>query len=124
MLLLKTVYVANILIVGWVSAMTLFQPEKARQTVFGGRYAYSKIYKLVGSLYLSIVLLSAAGLFVPMQMSPLLLFQLVYKIVWLLAAALPAILRRQSPPKVMTVVFLVYVAVLPFVIPWSFIFAT
>lgn len=38
---LQVVYVANILVAGWISLTCLFFPKVAVSTVFGNAYAYS-----------------------------------------------------------------------------------
>lgn len=83
-LLMKLVYAANVLVAGWISITSLFLPKTAQQTVFEGRVAYSEVIRLVGALWGAIFLLSIVGLFLPKQMSLVLLFQLIYKSSWLL----------------------------------------
>ncbi len=122
MLSLKLIYVANILVAGWISISSLFYPHTAQATVFSNDFAYSEAIRLVGALWGAIFILSVLGLFYPMQMSLVLLFQLIYKSSWLIFAALPALLNQQAYPRGMAVFFLVWVLVLPWVIPWRSIF--
>lgn len=122
MIYIKIVYTVNILFTVWVSITCLFFPERAVKTVFQNSFESSQIYRLVGALYLPIFVISLIGLFFPLKMSLILLFQLIYKSAWLLFAALPAITKKQSVPKVMTTVFVIYLIVLPLVIPWEFLF--
>ncbi|MEM8895340.1 MAG: hypothetical protein AAGC88_12230 [Bacteroidota bacterium] len=56
-------------------------------------------------------------------MSLILLFQLIYKSSWLVFAALPALASNQPYPKGMAVFFVIWVVVLPFVIPWRNLFS-
>jgi hypothetical protein len=76
----------------------------------------------VGSLWLSIAVLSTFGLFNPIPFSAVLLVQLIYKATWLAVVALPAIINSQPYPKGMALFFLAWVVVLPFVIPWGYFF--
>ncbi|MFK7933094.1 MAG: hypothetical protein AB8G22_06255 [Saprospiraceae bacterium] len=122
MLLLKLMYAANVLVAGWISITSLFNPQRALLTVFENQFAYSEAIRLVGALWGAIFLLSILGLFFPRQMALVLLFQLIYKGSWLLFAALPAMLNNQPYPKGMAVFFVIWVVVLPFVIPWRSIF--
>lgn len=115
-------YAANILVAGWISITALFFPKTAQTTVFTNEFVYSEAFRLIGALWGSIFLLSIAGLFYPYRMSVVLLLQLVYKSAWLLFAALPALLRHEPFPKSMAAFFLVWVLLLPFVIPWHFLF--
>ena len=123
MIAMKIVYAANIIVAGWISITSLFLPEKAQRSVFEGSFAYSEAIRLVGALWGAIFLLSILGLFFPRQMSLVLLFQLIYKSSWLLFAATPALINNQPYPKSMAGFFVVWVMVLPFVIPWRELFS-
>ncbi|MEL6141467.1 MAG: hypothetical protein AAFU67_07595 [Bacteroidota bacterium] len=116
------IYGANVLVAGWISISSLFFPKMAQQTVFEGQFAYSESIRLVGALWLAICLLSIVGLFYPKEMRLVFLFQFIYKLAWLLFAALPAIQKSEPYPRAMAGFFLVWVVVLPFVIPWKGIF--
>jgi hypothetical protein len=120
---LKIMYFANIIVAGWISISSLFYPKTAHTTVFEQNFAYSEAIRLVGALWFAIFILSVLGLFYPEKMSLVLLFQLIYKSSWLIFAALPAMMNNQPFPKGMAVVFIVWVVVLPFVIPWKTIFS-
>ena len=119
---IKLMYLANILVAGWISISSLFFPQYAQGSVFSAAFAYSEAIRLVGALWGAIFILSVIGLFFPMKMSLVLFFQLIYKSSWLLFAALPAMLQSQPYPKGMTAFFLAWVIILPFVIPWSYMF--
>lgn len=116
---LKLVYVANIIVAGWIGITSLFSPKTAAATIFQHTYPTTDLIRLVGCLWLAIALLSVLGLWRPMVFSPVLLLQLIYKGSWLLVVALPAIKNSQPYPSGMAVFFLVWVIVLPMVIPWS-----
>lgn len=122
MIALKLMYAANIVVAGWISITSLFYPKAAQLTVFANAFEYSESIRLVGALWFAIFVLSIVGLFYPKQMSLVLVFQLIYKSSWLIFAAIPAILNANPYPKAMAVFFLVWVLVLPFVIPWKDIF--
>ncbi|OAV44244.1 hypothetical protein [Lewinella sp. 4G2] len=116
------IYAANILVAGWISITSLFFPRTALVTVFQNTVEYSETIRLVGALWGAIFLLSIAGLFFPQRMSVVLLFQLIYKGSWLLFVALPAFQNDLPYPKGMANFFVVWVLVLPFVIPWGYLF--
>lgn len=122
MVAIKMMYLANVIVAGWISITSLFFPKLAQATVFSNDFAYSEAIRLVGSLWWPIFILSVLGLFFPQRMSLIFVFQLIYKSSWLLFAALPALLNNQSYPKGMAFFFIIWVAVLPFVIPWKSIF--
>lgn len=119
---IKIIYLANILVAGWISITSLFAPKTAQMTVFSNDFAYSEAIRLVGALWGAIFILSILGLFYPQKMSVVLLFQLIYKSSWLLFAALPAVLNQQPYPKGMAVFFIIWVVILPFAIPWNVLF--
>ena len=123
MTLLRLIYIANILVAGWISITSLFYPKLAVSSVFTNAYPNSEYIRLVGALWLSIAVLSAFGLWKPMTFAPVLVMQLIYKGMWLLVVALPAINKGQSYPKGMAAFFLIWVIALPFVIPWKTLFS-
>lgn len=122
MTVIKLMYVANILVAGWISITSLFYPKTALLSVFTNDFAYSEAIRLVGALWGAIFILSIVGLFFPLKMSVVLLFQLIYKSSWLLFAALPAMLSHSPYPKGMAATFLIWVVLLPFMIPWRYLF--
>lgn len=119
---LKIVYIANIIVAGWISITSLFFPKVAATSVFSDVYPSSDLIRLVGALWFSIFLISILGLWKPITFSPILLVQLIYKSLWLLVVALPAILNKSTYPSGMAAFFLIWIAVLPFVIPWKELF--
>jgi hypothetical protein len=120
--MLTLIYLANIVVAGWISISALFFPKTSLTTVFSGDIQYSEAIRLVGCLWFAIFVLSFVGLFLPYQMSLVLLFQLIYKSMWLIFVALPSFINKKPFPKYMAIFFLVWVVILPFVIPWSLIF--
>lgn len=119
MLLLRLVYIANIIVAGWIGITSLFYPTISAATVFSGAYPSTETIRLVGCLWLAIAILSLLGCWLPITFSPVLLLQLIYKGSWLLWVAVPAIQHNKSYPTGMAVFFVVWVVVLPFAIPWS-----
>ncbi|MBL7996587.1 hypothetical protein JNM05_14565 [bacterium] len=76
------------------------------------------------SLLFSIALLAALGIRYPLQMLPLLLFELVWKSIWLIAVALPLWLAEQMDPDTLEAFPSILMAVIvPMVIPWPYVFA-
>lgn len=119
MTLLKLVYIANIIVAGWISMTSIFSPKTAAATIFANAYPpTTELIRLVGCLWLGIAILSVLGLWRPMVFSPVLLLQVIYKGTWLLVVALPAIRSGQVYPSGMAAFFVVWVLVLPFIIPW------
>ncbi len=123
MIAIKLVYIANIIVAGGISLSSLFSSQKAVSNVFTNAYSHSPLIQLVGSLWLAIALCSIGGLFFPEKFSLILLVQLIYKGTWLLVVALPAQLNQAPFPKSMAYFFIVWVLVLPFIIPWKVLFS-
>ena len=116
-------YLANILVAGWISVSSLFFPKIAETAVFTNDFTYSESIRLVGALWMGIAILSVIGMFYPLKMSPVLLMQLIYKLLWILASAIPAMVNQQPYPKAMAAFFITWILILPFVIPWKELFS-
>ena len=68
--------------------------------------------------------LSLLGLRYPLQMLPLLMWELLWKSIWLLIVALPLWSSGQMDDKTLQTAFECLMAVLiPFVIPWKYVYA-
>jgi hypothetical protein len=79
---------------------------------------------VVSSLLTAVSLLAALGLRYPLQMLPVLLFELLWKSIWLVAFALPLWSANQLDANTMETVMACLMAVIfPIVIPWPFVFA-
>ncbi len=124
MVAMKIMYAANVVVAGWISLSSLFTPRTAHKSVFENAFEYSEAIRLVGALWWAIFLLSILGLFYPRQMSLVLLFQFIYKLSWLLFVAAPAVINHHTYPKGMAIFFIIWVVVLPFVIPWKVLFVS
>ena len=119
---LRIVYLANVFVAGQIGWSALFTPDRAAVTVFQNTVAPSEGLRVVGALWLAIAVLSACGLFAPRAFAAVLLLQLIYKGSWLLAAGVPALRAGEAYPRGMFWFFVVWVAVLPWVIPWRVFF--
>ena len=120
---LRLVYAANILVAGAVGTATLFAPMAAARNVFEGVIEFWPATRIIGAFWLAIAVMSVAGLVRPFAFIPILVLQLLYKGGWLLAVAVPALIagRGHSIPTGVSISFAVWVAVLPFVIPWQYL---
>jgi uncharacterized membrane protein len=110
-------YWANIFILVPVGFGTLLKPSVTDQ----GAFAESTGWRtLVGSLWLAILACSVLGVVSPGSFLWLLVFQVIYKSVWLLAYAVPRLLsgRAAEIPAGIAVSFVVIVLVWPWFIPW------
>lgn len=116
---LKIIYVLNIIVAGQIGISAISSPKNSALTTFGKAYQPTEIIKLVGCLWLAIAIISILGLWKPVTFSPILLVQLIYKGTWLLLVALPAFRNNIPFPKTMTLFFIAWVLILPFLIPWK-----
>jgi len=80
---------------------------------------------VVRALLGTVGLLAVIGLRYPLQMLPLLLFELAWKTIWLLAFALPLWNAGRMDPVTMESVkeCLLGIVIFPLVIPWGYVFA-
>ncbi len=81
---------------------------------------------VVSSLLAAVAVLAAVGLRYPLRMLPLLLFELLWKSIWLLAFALPLWRAGQMDAGTRESVFacLMGIVILPIAIPWRHVFAS
>jgi len=108
---------ANIFILVPVGFTTLLKPSVTDQGAFEESAGWRA---LVGSLWLAILVCSVLGVVSPGSFLWLLVFQVIYKSVWLLTYALPRLIdgRHAEVPAGITISFLVIVLVWPWFIPW------
>ena len=80
---------------------------------------------VVRSLLATVALLALLGLRYPLQMLPLLLFELVWKSIWLLAFALPLWRAHSIDANTKDTVFacVMGIIIFPIAIPWPYLFA-
>lgn len=121
---MQIVFAANVLVAGIVGFLGLFYPELAARTVFQSPNAPGVGTSVTGAFWLAIALLSLPGVFFPLQLSAILLVQLLYKGLWLAVIAVPALLNGSVAqlPVGMAVFFAVWVVVIPFVYPSGLLF--
>ena len=113
---LQLAYIFNIAVLFPVALPTLLRLFPTDQTRFEESAGWRSI---TGSIWTAILVLSAIGLFAPIRFSPLLVMQVLYKLFWLLAYAVPRLRvgRRQEIPSGIAVTFLLIVLAYPWVIP-------
>ena len=75
-------------------------------------------------LLAALSLLAGLGLRYPLQMLPLLLFELTWKAIWLLAIGLPRWLAHDMDPDTqrMATICLAAMVIVPLLIPWPYVF--
>jgi hypothetical protein len=79
----------------------------------------------IGSSMLgAMALVAILGVRYPLQMLPLLLFELAWKLIWLIAVALPLWSAHQMDPDTLeSAPSILMGLIIPFLIPWSYVFA-
>ena len=117
----QALFWANILILVPIGFGTLLKPSLTDHGVFAESAGWRT---LVGSLWVGILACSALGVVWPSSFVWLLLFQVIYKSVWLLVYAAPRVVsgRRQEIPAGIALSFVCIVLVWPWFIPWGQLF--
>lgn len=112
---LRVVYLLNFVGLGMTAWPAVVSPEKPLGLLDGVAFSFWAAFSV----------LMGFGLRYPLQMLPLLLLQLSYKVVWLLAVALPLWSAGQwdSSATGLTRVFVAPVVVDLLVIPWAYVYA-
>lgn len=78
----------------------------------------------VNALLGALSLVSILGLFSPLRMLPVLLFEVAWKVIWSISVALPLWLGDRFTPEAGTILFAVaWVIPFLFVIPWRYVWA-
>ena len=118
----QVLFWANILILVPIGFGTLRKASLTDHGVFAESAGWRT---LVGSLWVGILACSALGVVWPSSFAWLLVFQVIYKSVWLLVYAAPRVLagRRQEIPAGIALSFVGIVLVWPWFIPWGQLFA-
>ena len=122
---LRAMYIYTIVGAGGMGLAMLLFPG-ATQSGLGYPPQDPFVFGVYGSVLLAAGLLAILGLRFPLQFVPLLLIQLVYKPVWLLAVVLPHALRGEFPSYavVISMIFLTYIIGNLIAIPFRYVFGT
>jgi len=119
---LKFMYIYTIVGAGGLGLGMLTIPDFV-QSAFRFPVQDPVIFGLVGSIYATLGLVSIAGLKSPLRFASVLLLQLCYKVVWVLAVVLPLFLSGQFPLYVvlLLVIFATYIIGDLIAIPFSYV---
>lgn len=123
---LQLPYIFNIVVLVPVAFMTLLGGWPAARRVFQDKFVESEgIRTILGSLWTAILICSVVGIFFPVTMAPLLLVQVIYKSLWMVAFCVPRWLsgRGNEIPSGIAGTFLTIIATYPWTIPWTALFA-
>ena len=121
---LKAMYIYTLVVSGSVGFGMILVPS-AIQSVFRFPPQDPVMLGLGGSLFLALGLVSILGLRSPLNFTPVLLLELFYKPIWLVAVALPLFLKGQFPFYVvfMSLVFVTFIIGDLIAIPFSYLFS-
>lgn len=85
---------------------------------------WSVMHSVAISMLGALSAMALLGLRYPLQMLPLLFFEMAWKVIWLVAMAVPVGLAHQIDDKWMETVFAcLLVAIVPIVVPWDYVYA-
>lgn len=112
---LRLLYLLNFVGLGLTVWPAVVSPDKPLGLIDGAAFSF----------WAALSALMGLGLRYPLQMLPLLLLQLSYKVVWLLAVALPlwSAGNWDSRATGLTKTFLIPVVLDLLVIPWAYVYA-
>jgi hypothetical protein len=92
--LIRIIFVCNILVTGVVGSVALFATSKAPILVFSEAYDSSDSMKMIGAFWIAIGVCSTIGLWNPLEFSPIMIIQIIYKGLFLLVEVLPKLIRK------------------------------
>lgn len=112
-------YGLTIVVAGTIGLLMILSPSTVN-TLMSMPTDNPMIYGVAGSVFLTFAVLSILGLRSPLKFVPVLVMQLVYKTIWILAVALPAIINGSFPSWawVTLALFMVFVVGDIFAIPF------
>jgi hypothetical protein len=121
---LKGMYVFTIVVAGLQGLGLIIMPDVIR-SMSGWPTQDPIVLGVCGSVYVAFGLLSILGLRSPLKFAPILLLQLVYKVVWYIGVMLPLLLRGRFPAYgvVYVVILALFVIGDLIAIPFSYVFA-
>jgi hypothetical protein len=121
---LKVMYVYTLAMSGGVGLGMILFPGTI-QSIFRFPLQDPVMLGLCGSLFLALGLVSILGLRSPLKFAPVLLLELVYKPVWLVAVALPLFLKGQFPFYVVFIsaVFITFIIGDLIAVPFAYVFS-
>src|SRR5271166_6269118 len=115
-------YIFNILVLIPVGLTTPFGGAARRRLVFQGKLpGGAELRTISGSAWTVILIGSVIGLFHPVSMSPVLLIQIIYNLLWLSVFVVPLLVRARSGEVNWGIAgtFLFIVLTYPWMIPWG-----
>ncbi len=121
---LKGMYIFTLIHAGGTGLGIILIPSIVR-SVFGWPNQDPIVFGICGSVWIAFGLLSILGLRSPLKISPVLLLQLCYKVVWFIGVLLPILIAGEFPAYAIAYVvfFAIYIIGDLIAIPFSYVFA-
>lgn len=121
---LKFMYLYTLVGAGGFGLGMIVIPGQMR-AIFGWPGQDPIMLGICGSVYLAFALLSTLGLKSPLKFSPILLLQLVYKLIWFVGVIIPITITGNFPSYaiLLVVIFASYIIGDLIAIPFSYVFA-
>ena len=115
-------FLINVILLFPIGIVTMARPSLTDQGAFPESAGWRM---LVGSLWITILAGSFLGLWWPSSFLWILVFQVIYKSIWLLTYVMPRFTdaRRVQIPAGITTTFAIIVLTWPWFIPWRQMFA-
>ena len=122
---LKFMYVYTAIVAGAVGVGEIFAPSLV-QSVFKMPVQDPVLLGLSGSVFLAFGLAAVAGVRAPLKYCPVLLVELLYKLLWLLGVVAPLALRGEFPKwaTVQVAIFVTFVVGDLVAIPFRYVFGS
>jgi len=121
---LRFMYAYTVVVAGLIGLAEIVAPAGV-QSVLGMPEQDPVVFGLAASMFLAFGLVAALGLRAPLKYCPILLVELLYKLVWLSGVVLPLALRGQFPASsvVQVVIFITFVVGYLIAIPFRYLLA-
>ncbi len=121
---LKAMYVYTAIVAGGFGLAMVLAPLQI-QSILGMPAQAPVTFGLNGSIFLSFGLAAIAGVRAPLKYCPVLLLELAYKVIWLLAVVVPLASQGKFPASAMVqvVIFVTFVLGDLIAIPFRYMFA-
>ncbi len=121
---LKGMYILTIIHAGG-SGLGMILCPSALRSFFGWPSQDPIVFGILGSLMVAFGLISILGLRSPLKISPILLLQLAYKVVWFIGVFFPFLVAGKFPAYATgyVVFFVIYIIGDLIAIPFSYVFA-
>ena len=125
-LVMKVVFFANVLWAGAPGLLITFFPKFAQSQILpymvGNVPQDMMTVRILSSIWLAVGLVSLFGLFNPLPVAGVFVVQIIYKVVWISVAVLPAFLQGETRALPLAVGFVVMIVSFAFATPWSYLF--